>query len=158
MNNKNPLTVAGFLLGVGLGGFFDGILFHQILQVHNMVSNIYFPNTLVNVEINMFWDGMFHAFTWLVTLLGIFFLWKGLNNSGERKNGSYFIGLLLLGWGVFNIVEGIIDHSILQLHHVIQRVSSTEQMYSDIVFLISGLFLCLFGFLLCYRYKDNPSI
>lgn len=84
MNNKNPLIVAGLLLGIGLGGFFDGILFHQILQIHNMLSNIYFPDTLAKSEINIFWDGLFHAFTWLITLLGLFFLWQGLNNAGKK--------------------------------------------------------------------------
>ena len=62
MNTKQPLLAGSLLLGIGLGGFFDGILFHQILQAHNMLSNIFFPDTLQNVEINMFWDGLFHAF------------------------------------------------------------------------------------------------
>jgi len=54
---------AGLLLGIGMGGFLDGILFHQLLQVHNMLSNLYPPDTLVHLEINMFWDGLFHALT-----------------------------------------------------------------------------------------------
>jgi uncharacterized membrane protein len=37
--NPRPLVAAGALLGIGLGGFVDGILFHQILQLHNMLSN-----------------------------------------------------------------------------------------------------------------------
>lgn len=66
-----PLTAAGLLLGVGMGGFIDGILLHQILQVHNMLSNRFFPDTIVNIEINMFWDGLFHTFTWIVTASGL---------------------------------------------------------------------------------------
>jgi uncharacterized membrane protein len=27
-------------------------------------------------------------------------------------------GEMLLGWGAFNLVEGVIDHHLLQLHHV----------------------------------------
>ena len=34
-----PLVTAGTVLGIGMGGFVDGILFHQILQLHNMLSN-----------------------------------------------------------------------------------------------------------------------
>ena len=60
--NRRPLIAAGTLLGIGMGGFVDGILFHQILQVHNMLSAKYPPTTLVNAEINMVWDGLFHAF------------------------------------------------------------------------------------------------
>ena len=33
---------AGILLGVGLGGFFDGIVLHQLLQWHHMITNIRF--------------------------------------------------------------------------------------------------------------------
>jgi uncharacterized membrane protein len=153
LNSKNPITVSGLLLGIGLGGFFDGIFFHQILQIHNMLSNIYFPDTLVKSEINMFWDGLFHLFTWLITILGIFFLWQGFNNGVKNKNGYNFIGLLLIGWGIFNLVEGTLDHMILKLHHVVQRASAQGQLMSDIAFLFFGMLLCGIGFWLCYKNK-----
>ncbi|MBA2241864.1 MAG: DUF2243 domain-containing protein, partial [Chthoniobacterales bacterium] len=69
-----PLTRAGILLGVGLGGFVDGILLHQILQTHNMLSARLPKTTIPNVEINMFWDGMFHSFTWITTAIGLVLL------------------------------------------------------------------------------------
>ena len=28
------------------------------------------------------------------------------------------LGMLLAGWGVFNLVEGLIDHQLLGIHHV----------------------------------------
>jgi uncharacterized membrane protein len=34
------LKQAGFLLGFALGGFFDSILLHQILQWHNLLTNV----------------------------------------------------------------------------------------------------------------------
>ena len=34
-----PPKAAGFLLGLGLGGFFDGIVLHQLLQWHHMASS-----------------------------------------------------------------------------------------------------------------------
>src|SRR5690606_1179265 len=76
IGDRRPLLSSGFLLGVGMGGFVDGILFHQIFQLHNMLSNRLFPDTVVNLEINMFWDGLFHAFTWIVTAVGIALLWR----------------------------------------------------------------------------------
>ncbi len=33
-----PLS-AGILLGLGMGGFFDGIVLHQILQWHHMATS-----------------------------------------------------------------------------------------------------------------------
>src|SRR4051812_24192423 len=43
---------AVFLFGLGLGGFFDGIVFHQVLQWHHMVSTWYPPTSLENLRIN----------------------------------------------------------------------------------------------------------
>jgi uncharacterized membrane protein len=57
--------------GIGMGGFLDGIAFHQIFQIHNMLSASVPTDTLINIEINMVWDGLFHALTWLMTALGI---------------------------------------------------------------------------------------
>ena len=64
---QSPLIAAGLLMGVGMGGFVDGILFHQILQLHNMLSAKVPPDTLINAKVNMVWDGLFHAVTWLMT-------------------------------------------------------------------------------------------
>jgi uncharacterized membrane protein len=69
--NPRPMIAAGTMLGIGLGGFIDGILFHQLMQIHEMLSARVPPLTLVNAEINMFWDGLFHAGTWLATAVGL---------------------------------------------------------------------------------------
>ena len=39
-----PLS-AGVLFGLGLGGFFDGIVLHQILQWHHMLTSAGYPPT-----------------------------------------------------------------------------------------------------------------
>ena len=69
--NSKPLIAAGTLMGIGMGGFVDGILFHQILQLHNMLSAKLPPDTLVNAKTNMVWDGLFHALTWVATAISI---------------------------------------------------------------------------------------
>jgi hypothetical protein len=37
-SDKKTLVIAGLLIGCGMGGFVDGIVFHQILQFNNMLS------------------------------------------------------------------------------------------------------------------------
>ncbi|HET8916238.1 MAG TPA: DUF2243 domain-containing protein, partial [Propionibacteriaceae bacterium] len=49
---------AGIVLGVGLGGFVDGITLHQIMQWHNMGSALLPPTTMDAMAKNMLWDGM----------------------------------------------------------------------------------------------------
>jgi uncharacterized membrane protein len=133
-----PLIAAGTLLGIGMGGFVDGILFHQILQLHSMVSNRVPRDTLVNEQINMFWDGMFHAFTWCAVAFGIVMLWRAVTRGGVILSGKALCGSSIFGWGLFNLVEGTIDHEILQLHHVYQNGS---HLLWDMVFLASGVVL-----------------
>ncbi len=53
-------AVAGILLGLGLGGFFDGIVLHQILQWHHMATSSGYPaDTLENLQLNTTLDGLF---------------------------------------------------------------------------------------------------
>lgn len=128
-----------------MGGFVDGILFHQILQIHNMLSNRIFPDTVANIEINMVWDGLFHAFTWMTTALGISLLWKAATYPGVIRSKKLLLGGMALGWGLFNLVEGIIDHHIIQVHHVIQRAKGVAQLFGDLAFDLSGIILIAIG-------------
>jgi uncharacterized membrane protein len=119
--NRRPLVSAGLVLGVGMGGFVDGIVFHQVLQTHAMLSARLPKNTVPNVEVNMFWDGLFHAFTWVVTAIGIALLFRAGRRPGVPWSGKVLFGSMLAGWGLFNVVEGVIDHHVLQVHHVVER-------------------------------------
>ena len=51
-------TVSGLLIGIGMGGFVDGIVPHQIAQWHNLLSNIVPPHTMDEMRVNMTWDGL----------------------------------------------------------------------------------------------------
>jgi uncharacterized membrane protein len=140
--NRRPLIAAWVLLGIGLGGFLDGILLHQILQVHNMLSNRLPPDTLANAKINMFWDGMFHAFTGAMSYLGLFLLWRAVKRPDVPLSGRTAAGSFLLGWGLFNSTEGLINHEILGIHHVVQR---GNHLLWDLLFLASGIALMIIG-------------
>lgn len=140
--NRRPLIAAGTLMGIGMGGFVDGILFHQILQFHNMLSAKLPTDTIVNVKVNMVWDGLFHAFTWIMTTLAIALLWNAGKQRDVPWSGRTFSGSLMMGWGVFNLVEGTIDHYILGLHHVVERLGLSVY---DYLFLGLGLVFVLGG-------------
>lgn len=58
-----PLS-AGTQFGLGLGGFFDGIVLHQVLQWHHMLTSAGFPaSDLPSMRINTLADGLFNAAT-----------------------------------------------------------------------------------------------
>ncbi len=149
-----PLVTAGTFLGIGMGGFVDGILFHQILQLHAMVSAIVPKTSIPNIEINMFWDGMFHALTWVMTAIGIMLLWRAARRVDVPWLGKVFVGALFLGWGLFNLIEGIIDHHILNLHHVYEAQGQSK---FDYLFLLSGV-VFIVGGLMAVRSQRNVTV
>ncbi len=141
-HNSKPLVIAGTFLGIGMGGFVDGILFHQILQFHAMLSARLPKTSIPNIEINMFWDGLFHALTWTMTAIGLALLWRAVKRADVPLAGKTLVGSLFLGWGLFNLIEGVIDHHLLNLHHVVERLGVSVFDYS---FLASGLIFIIGG-------------
>jgi uncharacterized membrane protein len=139
--DRPTTTVPTVLLGIGLGGFFDGIVLHQILQWHHMLSAHYPPDTLANLELNTLADGLFHASTWIFSSLGLFFLWNAIRR-GAPLGWNRLIAGLLVGWGAFNLVEGVVDHHILGVHRV--RPGPDELLY-DIGFLVWGAVMLIGG-------------
>lgn len=113
-----PLVQAGILLGLGLGGFFDGIVLHQILQWHHMASAVTDTTTVSGLRLNVLLDGLFHAVTYIFTVVGIVLLWRAWRTPNVPVSGRTLFGSAVLGWGLFNVVEEIIDHHLLGVHHV----------------------------------------
>lgn len=127
-SQKKRVTTSGLLFGIGLGGFFDGIVLHQILQWHHMVSHVedYPMTTVAGLEANTLADGLFHAVTYIITIIALVVLWPVLDQPKRVWSTRGFVGLLLMGWGIFNIVEGVIDHHILKVHVVREDVSNPD--------------------------------
>ncbi|MEU8197264.1 DUF2243 domain-containing protein [Microbispora amethystogenes] len=149
------LRLPGIVLGVGLGGFVDGILLHQILQWHHMLSGTdsdhigvryYDPRTVSGLEMNTVWDGLFHTVCWLAVLAGLAILYSRVTRDRRRVWGSRVLwGWILAGWGLFNLVEGVVDHHLLAIHHV---HGGPYQLWWDIGFLVLGALLVAGGYLL----------
>jgi uncharacterized membrane protein len=139
-------TVAGILIGIGMGGFVDGIVLHQIAQWHNMLSNIVPPHTMDAMRVNMTWDGLFHALTWVITLVGILQLRSAAYARDPIPSLRAFTGQLILGWGIFNLVEGVIDHQLLGIHNV--REVPNYTVYNLTFLAIAGVLFILIGWLL----------
>ena len=142
MSRRTPLITAGLLLGVGMGGFVDGIVLHQILQWHNMLSSVRPPTDLIAMKYNMVWDGIFHAATWLMVAAGLVRLWRAGRRADVDWSGVTLVGSMMAGWGLFNFVEGLIDHQLLGIHHV---HPGEGQLAWDLGFLASGVVMLLVG-------------
>lgn len=143
---------AGVLLGLGLGGFFDGIVLHQILQWHHMASSAgYPPDSLRNLQFNVMLDGLFHAAAWLVTAAGLLVLWRHSRQTHLRWPAAELAGAMLIGFGAFNLSEGLINHQILGLHHVNETVPRDQWVYWDAGFLLWGAAMVAIGWIVLKR-------
>ena len=62
----------GFVIGLGLGGFIDGIVFHQVLQWHHLLTDTgdHPIDTVAGLEANTLADGLFHLATWALVAAG----------------------------------------------------------------------------------------
>ena len=154
-NRQSPLITAGIVLGIGLGGFFDGIVLHQILQWHHMLSNVRPLTTISNIDLNMVWDGLFHAFDWVMTVIGIVLLWRAGGRDDVRWSSKTFFASLLIGFGLFNLVEGLIDHQILGIHHV---KPGPNQLAWDLGFLALGALLVAIGWIMIQQSKQESIV
>jgi uncharacterized membrane protein len=139
---------AGILFGLGLGGFFDGIVLHQLLQWHHMLSSWYPITSIESLELNTFWDGVFHSSTYLFVIAGLVILWRTARRRHLLWSSKLLVGSLLIGFGAFNVVEGLIDHQWLGLHHVNETVARQYWVYWDVAFLIWGALMLIGGWLL----------
>lgn len=154
VTHRGAILSAGLLLGTGLGGFVDGIVLHQILQWHNMLSSVRPPADLVAMKYNMFWDGLFHAFTWVMVSLGVARLWLAARRADVPWSTRTFVGSLVGGWGLFNVVEGIIDHQILGVHHV---HPGEGELAWDIGFLVFGAIQLVVGGALIHAGRHDTT-
>ncbi len=145
--SDTPFPLAGgILLGLGLGGFFDGIVLHQVLQWHHMVSSAGFPpDSVHNLEVNTLWDGVFHMATYGFVLAALVAIWRAVRRGPVHWSGRRLIGAVLLGFGLFNLVEGLANHQILGLHHVNETVARAQWIYWDMGFLAWGVAMIVVG-------------
>ena len=140
------LITAGVILGLGLGGFFDGIVLHQVLQWHHMLTATSPPTSVGSLELNTLWDGLFHTMTYVFTVVGLFLLWQSVRAANALPPTRVLVGALLMGWGTFNLVEGIIDHHLLGIHHVLDSLPPGPiRLVLDLAFLALGATFLLVG-------------
>ena len=140
-----PLVRAGFVLGMGFGGFADGIVLHQILGWHHLVcvSAHCRAASIEQLQLQNTQDGYFHLGLWLVLLVGTGLLFRAARQAGPASRDRVLVGAILAGWGLFDFVEGIIDHQILGIHHVLP--GHPHQLWFDMLFLAAGVVLFMIG-------------
>ena len=74
--------------------------------------------TVAGLEANTLVDGLFHAATWILVAAGSWLSFRAWQAGSVAPPRRAQFGPLLTGRGSFNLVEGVIDHALLGIHHV----------------------------------------
>lgn len=137
------LDWAGWLLGFGLGGFFDGILLHQILQWHHLLSAVASP-AVQDIRVQILADGLFHALMYVVAAIGLWFLWSRRRAFAEPGADRWLFGDALIGFGVWHMLDGVVSHWVLGLHRI--RMDTDTPLFWDLLwFVVFGVAVAMAG-------------
>ncbi|WP_035771776.1 DUF2243 domain-containing protein [Arthrobacter sp. Br18] len=126
-------VVSGLLFGCGLVAFVDEAVFHQILSWHHFYDRSTSAAGLVS-------DGVFHAFSWGATVCALF-LFADLRHR-RLLSLPVWTGGVLLGAGVFQLYDGVVQHKVFGLHQI--RYGVDLAMY-DLLWNLTAVVLIVSG-------------
>lgn len=140
----------GLLLGFSLGGFFDGVLLHQILQWHHLLSLV--PG-MADLRLQILWDGYFHALMYLLAGASLWGLWRGRARDPDRA--WITPPMVLIGFGAWHVVDTLLSHWLLGIHRI--RLDSPTPLAWDLFWLAAfGLLPLVCGAVLAQRSPKGP--
>ncbi|MGE4337930.1 MAG: DUF2243 domain-containing protein [Pigmentiphaga sp.] len=113
--STSSLRCAGVMLGFALGGFFDGILLHQILQWHHLLSNV---DAVRDMRTQVLFDGLFHLLMYVIAVIALIKLWRARRDVVQPTAGQCLWACALLGFGAWHIIDGLLSHWMLGIHRI----------------------------------------
>ncbi|MBB1600476.1 DUF2243 domain-containing protein [Variovorax sp. UMC13] len=129
------------LLGFSLGGFFDGILLHQILQWHHLLSGI---GAVQDVRAQVLADGLFHALMYVIACVALTKLWRRRAVFVMAGADRALCGLALVGFGSWHMVDGVFSHWVTGIHRI--RADAASPLLWDLLwFFVFGVLLVALG-------------
>jgi uncharacterized membrane protein len=136
-----PLRWPTFLLGFSLGGFFDGILLHQILQWHHLLSGV---AAVQDVRAQVLADGLFHALMYFVAAVALIKLWRRRAAFAAPRADWALCGHALVGFGCWHIVDGVFSHWVTGIHRI--RSNAASPLLWDVLwFFVFGVVPVVLG-------------
>ncbi|WP_224447900.1 DUF2243 domain-containing protein [Haloprofundus salilacus] len=139
-----PLLRAGAVLGFGLGGLVDVLIFHLVLRTHHLISGWVPPTTPQALQLNLLADGAFSLLMLAIMAVGFGMLWKTAERPEVPWSAGLYAGAVVVGMAIFNLYDGIVDHYILEMHHVTQGL---QPDVFDLLWLVGSVVLLVAGLL-----------
>jgi uncharacterized membrane protein len=153
--HSRQLAWAGYLLGFALGGFFDGILLHQVLQWHHLLSSLE-GGIFGDIRVQVLADGLFHVLMYILAAIGLLQLWRGRRDYAARDGDRFMLARALLGFGIWHVLDTLLSHWILRIHRI--RPESDNPLFWDVLWLaVFGLAFLVAGLVLCRKKRGTPT-
>ncbi len=130
------LAFPGFCLGLAFGGFFDGILLHQILQWHHLLSGLEDRGgPFADLRFQVLADGYFHILMYAVAAFALWLMWRERSAFGQPNATRRVCSWILIGFGVWHAIDAIASHWITQIHRI--RMDVANPLAWDIGWLVA---------------------
>ncbi|MDJ1431028.1 DUF2243 domain-containing protein [Halostagnicola sp. A-GB9-2] len=142
-SRRRPFFLAGVTVGIGFGAVLDVIIFHLTFQTHHLFSGFYDPYSYDGLRTNVMFDGVFLLAMVAVTALGLGMVWRVVNRTDEALSTLFLLGSIVVGMGLFNLVDGVVSHEVLDLHNV---VHGTEAW--NLPWIVVSVLMLALGFVL----------
>lgn len=144
-----------FLVGFSLGGFFDGILLHQVLQWHHLLSGVS-GEAFRDIRVQILADGLFHILMYVIVAVGLWLLWRTPRQHAIQSAGGRLFAYALMGFGIWNIVDAALFHWLLGIHRI--RMDVDNPLFWDLLwFFVFGVLFIGLGWRLRRRQPSDPG-
>lgn len=139
---RRALLAAG-VFGFGFSGLIDVLVIHLVLQWHHLVSGIYPTTTMDGLRTNLFADGLFSIGMLLIMGIGGGLLWQSERRTDSPLAVRPLAGTAVIGLGIFDLYDAIVDHAILGIHQPLSQGGSYNPHWAvvSLLFIAAGVYI-----------------
>ncbi|MFH5801226.1 DUF2243 domain-containing protein [Haladaptatus sp. CMAA 1911] len=134
---RRALLAAG-ISGFGFSGLIDVLVLHLVLQWHHLVSGLYPQTTMNGLRTNILADGLFSIAMLVIMGIGAGLLWRAERRAASPLPVRPVAGSAVIGLGVFDLYDSLVDHILLGLHQPLSRGGRYNPHWIVVSLLIIG--------------------
>ena len=134
---RRALLAAG-IFGFGFSGLIDVLVLHLVLQWHHLVSGLYPQTTMNGLRTNILADGLFSIAMLVIMGIGAGLLWRAERRAVSPLPVRPVAGSVVIGLGVFDLYDALVDHILLGLHQPLSRGGRYNPHWIVVSLLIIG--------------------
>jgi len=145
----------GLLLGLAFGGFFDGIVLHQLLQWHHLLSGLS-QARWADMRVQLLADGLFHTLMYVLAVLALVLLVRRRAQLSAAGAGNRLLVTFVSGFALWQLLDAVLSHWLLGIHRI--RMDTEHPLAWDLGWLlVFGLLPWLWALRHARRTPTDPA-